>query len=110
MAVPRGQLDAARAFGMSRTTIFVRILVPQVLRLALPGLGNVWLSALKETALISVTGLVEIMRQAHVASGSTQRPFIFFVVAACLFLFLTTFSSYGFRRSEAWANRGVRRA
>ncbi len=79
-------------------------------RLALPGLGNCWLSALKETALVSVTGLVEIMRQAYVASGSSQKPFIFYFVAACLFLLLTSVSGFGFRRAEQWAGRGVRRA
>lgn len=110
MAVPVGQMEAGRAVGMTNLLIFRRILIPQVLRLALPGLGNVWLSALKETALISVTGLVEIMRQAHIASGSSQRPFLFFTVAACLFLFLTTFSGFGFRRAEVWASRGVRKA
>ncbi len=110
MAVPAGQLEAARSMGMSNALMIRRILIPQVLRLALPGLGNVWLSALKETALISVTGLVEIMRQAHIASGSSQRPFLFFTVAACLFLFLTTFSGFGFRRAEGWASRGIRKA
>ncbi|RJQ50033.1 MAG: ABC transporter permease [Desulfobacteraceae bacterium] len=109
LAVPRGQIEAALAVGMSDGTLFRRILVPQVLRLALPGLGNCWLSALKETALVSVIGLIEIMRQAHVASGSSQMPFLFYMVAACLFLFLTSFSGYGFRRAERWAGRGIRR-
>jgi octopine/nopaline transport system permease protein len=109
-AIPRGQIEAAHAVGMSDWLLFRRVLIPQVLRLALPGLGNCWLSALKETALVSVTGLVEIMRQAYVAAGSSQMPFIFYALAACLFLFLTTFSSYGFRRAEHWASRGVRSA
>lgn len=109
LAVPRGQIEAALATGMSDATLFRRILVPQVLRLALPGLGNCWLSALKETALVSVTGLVEIMRQAHVASGSSQMPFLFYAIAAGLFLALTSFSGYGFRRAERWAGRGIRR-
>ena len=110
LAIPKGQLEAARAVGMNNSLLFRRVLVPQVLRLALPGLGNCWLSALKETALVSVTGLVEIMRQAYIAAGSSQMPFIFYTLAAGLFLLLTTFSSYGFRRAESWAGRGVRRA
>lgn len=110
LAVPRGQIEAARAIGMSRLLLFRRILLPQVARFALPGLGNVWQLTLKDTSLISVTGLVEIMRQAHVAAGSTRQPFTFYLVAACLYLLLTTFSNYGFRRAEAWAGRGVRRA
>jgi octopine/nopaline transport system permease protein len=110
LAVPVGQIEAAKAIGMPRRLMFRRIMLPQVARFALPGLGNVWQFTLKDTALISVTGLVEIMRQAHVASGSTRQPFTFYVVAGALYLVLTTFSNYGFRRADVWANRGVRRA
>jgi octopine/nopaline transport system permease protein len=110
LAIPKGQIEAALSIGMSDWLLFRRVLVPQVLRLALPGLGNCWLSALKETALVSVTGLVEIMRQAYVASGSSQKPFVFYAVAACLFLLLTSVSGVGFRRAEQWAGRGVRSA
>ena len=108
-AVPKGQIEAAHAAGMSGFLLFRRILAPQVLRFALPGLGNCWVSSLKETALVSVTGLVEIMRQSHVAAGSTRHPFLFYTLAAALFLFLTTFSGFGFRRLEAWTNRGERK-
>jgi octopine/nopaline transport system permease protein len=110
LAVPRGEIEAARAFGMGRALLFRRIMVPQVARFALPGLGNVWQLTLKDTALISVTGLVEIMRQAHIAAGSTRQPFTFYAVAAVLYLVLTTFSNYGFQRAEKWASRGVKRA
>ena len=109
LAVPRGQLEAARACGMGDWLLFRRILVPQVLRYALPGLGNVWQLTLKDTSLISVTGLVEIMRQAFVASGSTREPFTFYLTAALLYLLLTAASSRVFRQAEAWAGRGVRR-
>ncbi len=108
LAVPRGQIEAAKAFGMSPWTLLRRVLAPQVLRFALPGLGNVWQLALKETALISVTGLVEIMRQATVGAGSTKQPFTFYAVACVLYLLLTTISGQGFARAERWANRGVR--
>ena len=74
LAVPKGQIEAAKACGMSRFLLFRRIMVPQVARSALPGLGNVWQLTPKDTSLISVIGLVEIMRQASVASGSTQQP------------------------------------
>jgi octopine/nopaline transport system permease protein len=110
LAVPPGQIEAAKAIGMSRGLMFRRIAFPQVARYALPGLGNVWQITLKDTALISVTGLVEIMRQAHIAAGSTRQPFTFYLVAAALYLVLTTFSNYGFQRAESWASRGVRRA
>lgn len=110
LTVPSGQIEAARAIGMPRRLILRRIMFPQVARFALPGLGNVWQFTLKDTALISVTGLVELMRQAHIAAGSTRQPFTFYVAAAVLYLLLTTFSNYGFQRAEAWADRGIRRA
>ncbi len=110
LAVPKGQIEAAKAYGMSRATMFRRILAPQVLRYALPSLGNVWQLCLKETALISVTGLVEIMRQSTIGAGSTKQPFTFYACAAVLYLILTTLSSLGFARAERWADRGVRRS
>ncbi|MFC5355769.1 ABC transporter permease [Azospirillum himalayense] len=109
-AVPHGQIEAARACGMSRWLILRRILVPQTLRYALPGLGNVWQLTLKDTALISVTALAEIMRVSHVAAGSTRQPFLFYTTAAVLYLLLTTVSTVAFERAERYANRGVRRA
>ena len=110
LAVPKGQIEAAKAYGMPPWTLFRRILAPQVLRYALPALGNVWQVALKETALISVTGLVEIMRQSTIGAGSTKQPFTFYAAACVLYLLLTTLSSLGFARAERWAGRGVRRA
>jgi octopine/nopaline transport system permease protein len=108
--VPKGQIEAAVAVGMSRGQRLRRILVPQVARHALPGLGNVWQLTLKDTSLISVIGLVEIMRQAAVAAGSTKEPFTFYLVAAVLYLGLTSLSNRGFDAAERWANKGVRRA
>lgn len=93
---------------MSTSKRFWRILVPQVSRFALPGLGNVWQLTLKETSLISVIGLVEIMRYAGVASGSTKEPFTFYLAAGVLYLGLTSISNRGFLRAEAWASKGVR--
>jgi len=110
LAVPVGQIEAARAVGMSRALRFWRILVPQVARYALPGLGNVWQLTLKETSLISVIGLVEIMRQAAVGAGSTKEPFTFYITAFVLYLGLASISNRGFLRAEGWANRGVRTA
>jgi octopine/nopaline transport system permease protein len=109
LAVPKGQIEAAKAYGMPPWTLFRRIMAPQVLRYALPSMGNVWQLALKETALISVTGLVEIMRQSTIGAGSTKQPFTFYACAAVLYLLLTTLSGRGFARAERWADRGVRR-
>jgi octopine/nopaline transport system permease protein len=109
-AIASGELEAARAVGMARWLMFRRIIVPQALRFAIPGLGNVWQLALKESALISVVGLTEILRQAQVGAGSTRQPFAFFITAALLYLMLSAISGWGFQRAEALGMRGVRRS
>ena len=109
-AISRGELEAARAVGMPRWLMFRRIIVAQALRFAIPGLGNVWQLALKESALISVVGLTEILRQAQVGAGSTRQPFAFFITAALLYLMLSAISGWGFQRAEALGMRGVRRS
>jgi octopine/nopaline transport system permease protein len=106
----RGEVEAARAVGMSGFLLFRRIIAPLVMRYAIPGLGNVWQLALKESALISVVGLVELLRQSQIGAGSTRQPFSFFLTAAALYLLLTTISTWGFQRAETRAMRGVRRA
>lgn len=108
--VPLGQIEAARACGMGRWLILRRILAPLTLRYALPGLGNVWQLTLKDTSLISVTALAEIMRMAAVAAGSTRQPFVFYFAAAVLYLLLTTVSTALFNAAERRTLRGVRRA
>jgi octopine/nopaline transport system permease protein len=109
-AISRGELEAARSVGMPRWLMFRRIIVPQTLRFAIPGLGNVWQLALKESALISVVGLTEILRQTQVGAGSTRQPFAFFITAALLYLMLSAISGWGFQRAEALGMRGVRRS
>jgi octopine/nopaline transport system permease protein len=73
-------------------------------------LGNVWQLALKESALISVIGLVELLRQSQIAAGSTRRPFDFYITAAMLYLVITLISTIIFKRAEEKARRGIRRA
>jgi octopine/nopaline transport system permease protein len=109
-AIPKGQIEAGHAVGMSGAKIFRRIMVPQLLRIALPGLGNVWQLTLKDTALISVTALAELMRMANVAAGSTRQPFIFYVTAAVLYLLMTSVSQGLFQWAERHYGRGARRA
>ena len=109
-SVPHGQIEAARACGMGRWLILRRILVPQTLRYALPGLGNVWQLTLKDTSLVSVTALAEVMRVAHLGAGSTRQPFLFYTAAALIYLLLTTVSTAAFDRAERHTMRGVRRA
>lgn len=110
LAVPRGQMEAARACGMSQTLAIRRILLPQMMRYALPGLGNVWLVLIKATALISVIQLQELMRSAQIAAGATREPFTFYFAASLLYLAITLVSQLAFERMERWAARGVRRA
>ena len=109
-AIPRGQIEAAHAIGMNASLRFWRILVPQAARYALPGLGNVWQFSLKDTSLISIVGLVEVMRTAALGAGSTKEPFTFYITAFLIFLLLAIISQRAFIRAENWANRGVRRA
>lgn len=109
-AIAKGEIEAARSVGMGRFLLFRRVIAPQVVRFSVPGLGNCWQLALKETALISVIGLVELLRQASIGAGSTLQPFYFYATAAALYLVLTGFSSVGFERAEILATRGLRRA
>lgn len=110
LAVPRGQVEAARAVGMGRFLALRRIVLPQVWRFALPGLGNVWMVLIKATALISVIQLDELMRKAQIAVGATRLPFSFYFTASLMYLGITIVSMLLQQRFEAWANRGVRRA
>ena len=79
----------AKALGLNRVGVFLKVLSPQIIRRALPGIGNVWQITLKDTSLISVTGLVEIMRQTRIASNVEHSPLTFLITAAFLYLFLT---------------------
>ena len=106
LAINKGQFEAAKSLGMSRFQIFYKVLTPQILRHAIPGLGNVWQVTLKDTSLISVTGLVEIMRQTRIASNVTHSPLTFLITAAFLYLFLTTFSGKFFNYIERKSNKG----
>ncbi|WP_284144934.1 ABC transporter permease [Tianweitania aestuarii] len=110
LALPKGEIEAARAYGMPSFLLFRRIILPQAARFAIPGMGNVWQLVLKESALISVIGLVEIMRQSQIGAGSTRQPFSFYLTAGALYLLITFVSGRGFRLAERRAMRGVRRA
>jgi octopine/nopaline transport system permease protein len=100
LAVSAGEIEAARAIGMSRWLRFRRIIAPQVMRFSLPGLGNVWQLSLKDSALISVTGLAELMRNSQVAAGSTRLYFTFYIAGGALYLILTTLSDRVFGAAE----------
>jgi len=106
LSINKGQIEAAKALGLNKASIFIKILVPQIIRYALPGIGNVWQITLKDTSLISVTGLVEIMRQSRIASNVEHSPLTFLVTAAFLYLFLTTFSGKFFKSLELKFSKG----
>lgn len=106
-AIPAGQAEAGRSLGMHRFAIFYKITFPQLARHALPGLSNCWQNLLKDTALVSVIGLADILRQTSIAARVTREPFLFFGLACVLFLILTFISGAGIARLERWSNRGV---
>ena len=100
LSINVGQFEGAKSLGLRKTTYYAFVIAPQVLRLSIPNLSNVWQLTLKDTALISVTGLVEIMRQSYIASGVTRNPLFFYCVAAFLYLILTTISLKYFNKLE----------
>lgn len=106
-AIPRGQHDAAKSLGLPRIISFGKIVLPQMMRYALPGLGNVWMVLVKATALISIIQLPELMRNADIAARSTRMPFTFFFIACLLYLSITLISMWGQARAERWARRGI---
>jgi arginine/ornithine transport system permease protein len=109
LAIPRGQMEAAWAFGMGPVRTFLRITAPQMVRYAIPGFTNNWLVLIKATALVSLIGLHEMTYLAKQASAATREPFTFFLFAAALFLVYTSVSLWALR----WVNRrfslGVKR-
>ena len=105
-SIPKGQVEAARAIGLPRSKTFFKITLPQVWRLALPGLCNIFLVIMKETALISVVGLDELMRKTQFAVDFTKKPFTFFLVAAFIYLGLTVVTMGASAYLEARVNRG----
>ena len=108
-AIPPGQIEAALACGMSRIQTFFRITLPQAWRVAIPGLGNLFQVLLKDTSLISVVGLEEIIRKSQIAISNTREPFTFYFVAALIYLSITVIVMFGQRYAEAWARRGMER-
>ena len=105
-SIDRGQYEASKVLGIKKNIQFIKVIMPQMLRLAIPNLSNVWQITLKDTSLISVTGLVEIMRQSYIAAGSTRDPLFFYSFAAVLYLLLTFLSMKLINRLELKYSRG----
>ena len=105
-SIDKGQFEASKVLGFNKYIHFFKVIMPQMLRLAIPNLSNVWQITLKDTSLISVTGLVEIMRQSYIAAGSTRDPLLFYSFAAVLYLLLTFISMKFLNRLEKNYSRG----
>jgi arginine/ornithine transport system permease protein len=110
LSIPRGQFEAAAAFGMGPVQAFLRITLPQMVRYALPGFTNNWLVLIKATALISLIGLQEMTYLAKQASAATRSPFAFFLFTAALFLLYTWVSLRALRWLHARYSLGTQRA
>ena len=106
LAVPAGQIEAARAFGMPPMMLARRITQPAMLSFAIPGLANLWLIATKDTALLAVVGFAELTLVTRQAAGATKSYFTFFMAAGALYLLISILSGRLFGRIERWARRG----
>lgn len=109
LSIPKGQTEAAVAFGMGPVQAFVRITLPQMVRYALPGFTNNWLVLIKATALVSLIGLKEMTYLSKQASAATRSPFAFFLFSAALFLVYTSISLYALRKLNDRYSLGTKR-
>lgn len=110
LAVPRGQVEAATAYGLSRSQRFRLVVFPQMMRFALPGIGNNWQVVLKATALVSIIGLADLVKAAQDAGKSTYQLFYFLVLAALIYLVITSVSNFALRWAERRYAAGSREA
>ncbi|MDK4742430.1 ABC transporter permease [Rhizobium sp. LEGMi198b] len=106
LAIPAGQIDAAKAFGMGPMLRFRRVILPALLPNALPGLANLWMSITKDSALVAVVGYQELALATRLAGASTKHYFIFFLASAFLYLALTLASNVVFNLIERHVRRG----
>jgi His/Glu/Gln/Arg/opine family amino acid ABC transporter permease subunit len=110
LAIPRGQIEAGHAFGLSALTVLRRITLPQMVRHAIPGFANNWLVMVKATALISIIGLDDMVHRANLASSATNKPFTFFAAIGLIYLAITTVSILALNVLERRFSLGVRKA
>ncbi|WCG84308.1 histidine ABC transporter permease HisQ [Pectobacterium sp. A5351] len=109
LAVPRGQIEAAVAFGFSPIKVFRRILFPSMMRFALPGIGNNWQVILKATALVSLLGLNDVIKATQLAGKGAHEPFYFALVAGAMYLIFTTVSNGVLWWLERHYSQGVKK-
>ena len=109
-SIPNGQIEAGRAFGMSPIQVFIRVILPAMLPNAIPGLANLWLSVIKDTSLIMVTGAsAELFQATKTAAGFTKRYFLFYFVSGLIYLCLTLVSNHFLGKLEHYVRRGQSR-
>ncbi|HFX6173392.1 TPA: ABC transporter permease [Acinetobacter baumannii] len=108
-SVPKGQIEAAMAYGMTPWQVFHRVLFPQMMRFALPGIGNNWQVLIKATALVSIIGLTDIVKITQDAGRSTMQLFFFSIIAAAIYLAITTVSNLILIWLERHYSAGVRK-
>jgi arginine/ornithine transport system permease protein len=108
LAIPPGQAEAGKAYGLTRSQVLRRILLPQMVRLAIPGFTNNWLVLVKSTALVSVIGLNDMMHKASQAAGATREPFTFYLAVGAMYLLITSVSLLGLGALERRYSRGVK--
>jgi len=109
LAVPKGQSEAAHAFGLRPAQVWRRIVLPQMVRHAIPGFANNWLIMLKASALVSLIGLDDMVHRAGLAAATTRAPFTFYMATAIIYLALTSISIFLLSRLEARYSLGVKR-
>lgn len=108
-AISEGQIEASRALGMTRLQTLLKVTIPQLWRFALPGISNLWLILLKETSLVSVIALSDLLRMTNVAVGNTKEPFFFYLTACMIYLLMSIISSIAIMGLETWSYRGDKR-
>jgi polar amino acid transport system permease protein len=105
-AIPKGQYEAGDALGLRRSRTMLLVVLPQLIRIALPGLGNLWMILLKDTSYVSIIGLSDIVRQTSIAARVSKEAFFFYFLACLLYLVLAVLSSVGLSFIERWSRRG----
>ncbi len=108
LAIPRGQVEAAQAYGLTHGQVLRRVVLPQMVRHAIPGFSNNWLVMVKATALVSIIGLDDMVHRANMAAAATREPFTFYVAIAGMYLVITTLSIFLLSRLEKRFSLGVK--
>jgi His/Glu/Gln/Arg/opine family amino acid ABC transporter permease subunit len=109
LAIPKGQIEAALAYGLRPGQVVRRVMLPQMIRHAIPGFANNWLVMVKATALVSIIGLDDMVHRANMAAAATREPFTFFVAIGGIYLAITSLSIFALSRLEKRYSLGVKK-